>query len=130
MALFDSSRERSQLELEKAKDMGQKVVGLYCTFVPKELVRAAGAIPVALCGKDHIPIRDAETILPTNLCPLIKSSYGQAITDTCPYFYVSDFLIGETTCDGKKKMFELLGELKPLFLMHLPNSSPVGPRRL
>ncbi|RLB83136.1 MAG: 2-hydroxyacyl-CoA dehydratase [Deltaproteobacteria bacterium] len=120
MSLFDRLSEKSQLEIETAKEVGTKVVGLYCTFAPKELVRAVGAIPVGLCGKDQTPIRDAETILPANLCPLIKSSYGYAITNTCPYFYLSDFLIGETTCDGKKKMFELLGQLKPLFLMHLP----------
>lgn len=46
--------------------------------------------------------------LPRNLCPLIKASYGFALTDTCPYFYFSDLVVGETTCDGKKKMFELL----------------------
>ncbi len=123
ISLFVRLRERSQLELEKAKDAGKKVVGLYCVFAPKELIRAVGAIPVGLCGKNQSPIRDAEAVLPANLCPLIKSSYGYAITDTCPYFSFSDFLIGETTCDGKKKMFELLKEIKPLFLMHLPPTS-------
>jgi benzoyl-CoA reductase/2-hydroxyglutaryl-CoA dehydratase subunit BcrC/BadD/HgdB len=59
-------------------------------------------------------------VLPANLCPLIKSSYGYAATETCPYFMASDILIGETTCDGKKKMFELLRRMKPLFLMQLP----------
>ena len=38
----------------------------------------------------------------------------------------SDFLIGETTCDGKKKMFELLERLKPLHLMNLPYSCDDG----
>jgi len=40
--------------------------------------------------------------LPANLCPPIKSSYGYALTDTCPYISFSDFLIDETSCDGKK----------------------------
>jgi len=116
ISLFDRLRERSQFELEKAKEEGKKVVGLYCIFAPKELIRAAGAIPVGLCGKNQEPIRDAEAVLPANLCPLIKSSYGYAVTETCPYFDFSDLVIGETTCDGKKKMFELLREIKPLSL--------------
>ena len=33
---------------------------------------------------------------------LIKSSYGFAKTDKCPFFYFSDVVVGETTCDGKK----------------------------
>ena len=96
---------------------------MYCLFAPAELVRAAGAIPVSLCGKKEKPIPDAERTLPPNLCPLIKSSYGYAVTDTCPYFSASDFVVGETTCDGKKKMYEFLGRIKPLHLMHLPYSA-------
>jgi len=68
------------------------------------------------------PIPAAEAHLPRNLCPLIKASYGFALTDTCPYFYFSDFIIGETTCDGKRKMFELLDEIKPTYVMQLPPS--------
>lgn len=126
MPRFDRLPEMFLLDVESWKERGTKVAGLYCTFAPTELVRAAGAIPVGLCGKKQAPIPAAEKVLPTRLCPLIKSSYGYALTDTCPYFEVSDFLIGETTCDGKKKMFELLQRLKPLHLMNLPYSCTDG----
>ena len=113
-------RERNILALKQAKDSGKKVVGTYCLYSPAELIVAAGAIPVSLCGTSQNPIPAAEKVLPRALCPLIKSSYGFAITDTCPYFHFADLLLAETTCDGKKKMYELLGELKPLHLMQLP----------
>ncbi len=54
--------------------------------------------------------------------PLIKSSYGYAVNGTCPFFSASDVLVAETTCDGKKKMYELMGKMKPLHLMHLPHT--------
>ncbi|MEN6439139.1 MAG: double-cubane-cluster-containing anaerobic reductase [Syntrophobacter sp.] len=120
---FESVGERCLLDLAEQREAGTKVVGVYCLFAPTELIRAAGAIPVSLCGKKEAPIPHAEKVLPVNLCPLIKSSYGYAMTDTCPYFSASDLLVGETTCDGKKKMFEFLGRIKPLFLMHLPHTS-------
>lgn len=123
IAGFERLNERFLLDIESLKKHGRKVAGIYCTFAPSELVRAAGAIPVGLCGKKQDPIPEAEKVLPSNLCPLIKSSYGYASTDTCPFFSSSDLLIGETTCDGKKKMFELLSRLKPLYLMHLPYST-------
>ena len=44
-----------------------------------------------------------------------------ALTDTCPYFYFSDFIVGETTCDGKKKMFELMNDIKETYVMRLPS---------
>ncbi len=123
LAKFDSPADRFQLELEPLKDAGTKVVGIYCVFAPVELVRAAGALPVGLCGKKQAPIPEAEGVLPANLCPLIKSSFGYALTGTCPYYAASDLLLGETTCDGKKKMFEVLGRRKPLHLMRLPTDA-------
>ena len=44
------------------------------------------------------------------------------ILKKCPYTYFSDIIIGETTCDGKKKMYELMSEFKDTFVMELPNS--------
>ncbi|MZQ75876.1 MAG: 2-hydroxyacyl-CoA dehydratase [Peptoclostridium sp.] len=123
--LFESFREmkeKNMMLLKEAKERGQKVVGLYCTYGPRELVLAAGAIGVGLCGTREEPIADAEKHLPRNLCPLIKSSYGYAVTDACPYFYFSDMVIGETTCDGKKKMFELMKEFKKVHVMNMPQN--------
>ena len=60
--------------------------------------------------------------LPKNLCPLIKSSYGFAKTDKCPYFHFSDVVVGETTCDGKKKMYEYMREFKDIITMQLPQT--------
>lgn len=117
---FSGLREKNMMTLKAAKEQGTKVVGIYCTYGPRELVLAAGAIPVGLCGTRQEPIAAAEVDLPRNLCPVIKSSYGFAVSDTCPYFHFSDLIIGETTCDGKKKMFELMRHLKPVHVMQLP----------
>jgi benzoyl-CoA reductase/2-hydroxyglutaryl-CoA dehydratase subunit BcrC/BadD/HgdB len=118
---FMSIREASLMKIKEAKDEGQKVVGVYCAYCPREMILAAGAIPVSLCGTSEKPIAAAETVLPRNLCPLIKSSYGFAATDTCPFFHFSDLVIGETTCDGKKKMFEIMQDIKPVYVMQLPH---------
>lgn len=119
---FSEARQKGFLEIKKLKEEGKKVVGIYCAYTPSELIMAADAIPIGLCGTSEEPIPEAEKHLPRNLCPLIKSSYGHAITDTCPYFYFSDLLVGETTCDGKKKMYEYLGEIKPMHIMQLPQT--------
>lgn len=108
-------------ELAKLKASGKKVVGAFCLFIPEEIVNAAGAILVGLCGNAIYPIAEAETILPRNICPLIKSSFGFKIGKTCPYFQSSDLYVGETTCDGKKKMYELLGEISPTYVMEIPH---------
>lgn len=122
LANFDSIREQNLIALKEVKEKGAKVVGFYCTYGPQELAVAAGAICVGLCGTKEDPIPAAEQDLPRNLCPLIKSSYGFAVSDTCPFFHFSDLVIGETTCDGKKKMFELMAKIKPTYVMQLPQT--------
>lgn len=117
---YQEARKAGFMRMKEFKDNGGRVVGIFCTFVPHELILAAGATAVPLCATSEEPIAAAEVDLPRNLCPLIKASYGFAKTDTCPYFYFSDFIVGETTCDGKKKMFELLNQIKETYVMQLP----------
>ena len=119
---FAEQRQKSFLAMKGLKDQGVPVVGAYCTYFPAEIARAMGAVTVGLCSVSDETIPDAEKDLPKNLCPLIKSSYGFAKTDKCPFFYFSDVVVGETTCDGKKKMYEYMSDFKDVFVMELPNT--------
>lgn len=119
---YDDARRAGFMRVMEMKEHGGRAVGIFCSFVPVELIYAAGAIPLGLCAFSDEPIPAAEANLPRNLCPLIKASYGFALTDTCPYFYFSDLVVGETTCDGKKKMFELMNEIKDTYVMQLPTT--------
>ena len=112
--------EHNVPNLMAAKEAGKKVVGQYCLYTPSEIALAAGAIPVSLCGTRNDSIAPAEEVLPRAICPLIKSSYGFALKDSCPYLVASDIVVADTTCDGKKKMFELLADYRPVMLLQLP----------
>ena len=121
--IFDSfakARQDGFLAMKELKDSGTGVVGQFCTYTPQEIFMAAGLVTVGLCATSDETIPEAEKDLPSNLCPLIKSSYGFAITDKCPYMYFSDLVVGETTCDGKVKMYELLGKIKNVHILELP----------
>ncbi|WP_138203316.1 double-cubane-cluster-containing anaerobic reductase [Haloimpatiens lingqiaonensis] len=107
-------------ELEEHKKNGGKVIGTFCVFVPDEVILATGALGVGLCAGSQFWIEDGEKVLPKNLCPLIKAFTGAKIGATCPYFQSCDMLVGETTCDGKKKAWELLNEYTPVHVMDLP----------
>lgn len=119
---FSEARRNGFIKAKEFKDKGNVLIGTYCTFMPQEIALAMGAGTVGLCSMSDETISEAEKDLPVNLCPLIKASYGFAKTDKCPYFYFSDLVVGETTCDGKKKMYEMMGEFKPVHIMQLPNS--------
>jgi benzoyl-CoA reductase/2-hydroxyglutaryl-CoA dehydratase subunit BcrC/BadD/HgdB len=108
---------------ETARAQGRPIVGIMCEFTPREIILAAGAVPVCLCGGSAETISAAEQFLPANLCPLIKSTFGYHVTGKNPFLNWADLVVAETTCDGKKKMFELMGATKPMYVLELPQKA-------
>ena len=119
---FNEQRKASFMRVKNFKDTGGRLAGVLCSYTPLEILDAAHVSAVGLCGMSDETIPAAETVLPKNLCPLIKSTFGFALTEKCPFTYYADLIVGETTCDGKKKMYEVLGDLKNVYVLHLPNA--------
>ena len=110
-------------ELLDGKAEGHKVIGSYCVFVPEEIVRAADATLVGLCAGAEFAFEEVDKILPRNTCALIKSAFGFKLGKVCPYLESADMVVGENTCDGKKKSYELLQNLvSNLYVMDLPQT--------
>lgn len=111
------------------KSERRPVVGILCEYTPRELILAAGAIPVCLCGGSLETISAAENDLPANLCPLIKSTYGYHVQKANPFLEMADLVVAETTCDGKKKMYELMARTREMMVLELPQK-PQNPDAL
>ncbi|MBQ6836943.1 MAG: 2-hydroxyacyl-CoA dehydratase [Clostridia bacterium] len=107
-------------ELIEAQKNGQKVFGTFCVYVPDEVIIAANGIVTGLCGGSQFWVPDGEAVLPKSTCPLIKASVGARLGKTCPFFRIADMYVGETTCDGKKKAWEILAQDVPLHIMDMP----------
>lgn len=117
-------------EILDGKKDGRPVVGTFCVYVPEELVIAASGICLGLCGGSPGSIPDAEKTLPRNICPMVKSAYGFKVGKICPYFQSVDFVYGETTCDAKKKTWELLDREVPTYVMEIPQMKRERDRRM
>lgn len=94
---FEETRQNAFLDVKQQKEDGTKIIGAFCTYFPEELVMAMDASTVSLCSMSQETVPAAEQDL------------------------LADLIIGETTCDGKKKMYEELGRMKPVYIMELPN---------
>lgn len=119
MVIADVHGIRPQ-ELIDAQAEGKKVVGTFCVYVPDEVVIAAGGIVTGLCGGSQFWVPDGEKYLPKDTCPLVKASIGARFGKTCPFFRIADLFVGETTCDAKKKAYEILAEDAPTYVMDMP----------
>jgi len=109
-------------ELLDAKNDGKKVVGTFCVYVPEEMILATNGICVGLCAGAQIGFNEAEKVLPKTTCDLIKAFMGFKLTQVCPYIESCDLLVGETTCDGKKKAYEILDNLtRKVYVIEVPH---------
>lgn len=118
-------------ELVDARAEGRKVIGTFCVFVPEEIVLALNAIAIGLCNGAELAFDKAEEYLPRNTCSLIKSAFGFKLAKVCPYIEATDLIVGENTCDGKKKAFESYGKIiDNLYVMDLPQTKSEAGRNL
>jgi len=107
-------------ELQDHRAAGGTVIGTFCVYVPEEIIRALGGLSVGLCAGAEWAYDQVEHLLPRTTCALVKSAMGFKLGRVCPYVESADLVVGETTCDGKKKAYELFGELAPVYVMELP----------
>src|SRR5450759_2053959 len=113
-------------QIAEERTAGKKIVGTFCLFVPDEIIFAAGADRIILCGGKNDTVSIAEQYLSRNICPLVKSSFGSIVNNgcsgvkSCSHFGMIDMIVAENTCDSKKKMYELLGDYVPTYVIDLP----------
>jgi benzoyl-CoA reductase/2-hydroxyglutaryl-CoA dehydratase subunit BcrC/BadD/HgdB len=110
-------------EIIKAKKQGRKVIGTFCVYVPEELILAVDGVCIGLCAGADVGTDEAEKYIPRNTCALIKAFMGFKLAGLCPYIQTTDLIVGETTCDGKKKAYELFDEMVDgkMYVMEIPN---------
>lgn len=120
VANIHSGRIQEMLD-QKEAGTATKIVGSFCLYVPEEVIMAARGISVGLCSGADWATDKVEKHIPHNTCPLIKSFNGFKLGRVCPYIESSDLVVGENTCDGKKKAYEFFGTQKPMHIMDVPN---------
>jgi benzoyl-CoA reductase/2-hydroxyglutaryl-CoA dehydratase subunit BcrC/BadD/HgdB len=108
---------------------GRAIAGIMCEYTPRELLMAAGVVPVCLCGGSADTIPAGEEELPVSLCPLIKSTYGYHKQRSNPFLEMASLVVAENTCDGKKKMYELLARDRDVYVLDLPQLQTNAPAR-
>lgn len=129
MKYFDNAVHESHgaavAELLKEKEKGKKIVGYFCIYVPEEIIRALDLIPIALCGGTNFSVPYAEKLFPRDICPLVKSTLGLAFSKTCPYAPIKSLAVGETTCDAKKKTWDILAQKVNFYVLELPQKKNI-----
>ena len=122
MTTADVTYFRSVLEAGRAAERtgsSRKVVGVFCNFVPEELIVAAGAIPVRLCAGSDEAANASEDIFPRDICPVSRASLGLLRREA---FGRLDLAVVPLVCDAKTKLAAAAAQFVPVHLMTVPRS--------
>jgi benzoyl-CoA reductase subunit C len=112
---LDKRHERSR---ELKKD-GKKIVACFYGLVPKELIHAAGIVPIQLIEERNSQYEDKSELLPY-LCGMTKNLTGQIYENV--FDYVDGVMVG-TVCDTNRHVFDIWAHRKlfpHLFLVRAP----------
>lgn len=121
LAPFLEVLKKVHVEFERVIPEDKKVVGTYCTMVPRELIYAAGLENVKLCSGSFTGFSIGEDMTPRDACPLVKAVAGmQEIGKLTPYDDC-ELMIVPVTCDCKKKLASMLAETMTVHVMQVPS---------
>lgn len=84
------------------------VIGYLCSYVPEELIAAAGARPVRLGrGGDNRWATSGNRYLGESTCPFARSCIGYQAGGADPYFASLDGIIITHTCDAMRRLADV-----------------------
>jgi len=106
------------LRARELKNQGKKVIGYVCSFVPLEIITAAGCIPFRVRGNVHEPITKGDTLLETIVCPYYRSCFDLSVKGK--YDFLSGLVIPHG-CDSMVRSYSAWSYALPYSYFHFVN---------
>jgi len=92
-------------EILEHKNQGKKVIGWLCTYVPEEIIHAAGALPVRITGyRQEMELEDGNAYMYVNNCSFSRSCLQMGLRGE---YDILDGIVAGSTCDGARRLFDL-----------------------
>jgi len=95
---------------------GDKVIGWLCTYVPEELIYAAGALPVRVMADEGTDLGEADAYLHSNLCSFARSCLASELKGK---YDGLDGLVGGNTCDAMRRLGDIWRNYLKLPFAHI-----------
>ena len=87
------------------KNSGKKILAFECTYVPEEIIYAAGALPVRLIGDSQLSNYDeASAYMYQNTCSFIRNCLELVLKGS--YDFLDGFVAG-ATCDCSRRLADV-----------------------
>ncbi len=91
--------------LQEHKARGGKIFGWLCTYIPEEIIHAAGILPVRIMGyAKETELDEGTAYLYVNNCSFSRSCLQLGLQGGYEFL---DGVVGGSTCDGARRLFDL-----------------------
>ncbi len=90
--------------IEDWQALNKKIIGYYCTYIPEELLHAAGILPYRIRATGNKDTELADTYMVRFTCSFVRATLDLALKGA--YNFMDGFLICNS-CDHSRRMFEL-----------------------
>ena len=123
--MFSEFKERLENRHERCRELkskGQTIMGCFYGLVPKELIHAAGMLPIQLLEERNPEYEEKSKLLPY-LCGMSKNLTGQIYLNV--FDYVDGVMVG-TVCDTNRHVFDIWTHHKLFpnnFLVRAPSTA-------
>ncbi len=130
--MFDKFRDWEQNRHDYAKAWqertGRKVLGYFCTYVPEEILIAAGVLPVRILGS-HEPQDVTEPHIFGMYCPFCRDCLAQGLKGR--YDYLNGLMIAQSCLHIRQTYTSWEKHLPPEFKYYMPHPMKLqSPRAL
>jgi len=103
---------------KELKKEAKELIGYICSFVPLEIITAAGCIPFRIRGNVHEPITKGDTLLETIVCPYYRSCFDLSVKGE--YDFLSGIVIPHG-CDSMVRSYSTWTYSLPFSYFHFVN---------
>jgi len=92
--------------LKAWKQQGKKIIGFQCTYVPEEVIHAAGMLPVRITGDSReLDLSEANSYMYHNCCSFVRSCAELILNG---HYNFLDGLVVGATCDPTRRLADVV----------------------
>lgn len=105
--ILDETRELASSTgnhyLEEAKKNGKKIIGYFCSYMPEEIIHAAGFIPYRMRAVESKSTTKADAYYSAINCTFVKHCFNKALNGD---FAFLDGVVFVNGCDHSRRMYD------------------------
>ncbi len=116
--LIEPSSSFTNEFIQRWRAGGGKVVAYFCSYVPEEIMHAAGILPIRVRATGSTETEDGDTYLSNYNCTFTRHVLDLVLKDKFDFI---DGMVAMNSCDHVRRLFDIVNQKAPRAFMQFLN---------